>query len=102
MNDIYLYVAVMAGTTYLIRAVPFFLIKGDVHNRFLRSLLAYVPFAVLSAMVLPGIFFVTDSLSACAAGFAAALIFSFAGMGLMTVAVAASLVVLGFQYFFII
>ena len=48
-----LYIAVMAVTTYLIRMVPLVLMKRKITNRFLRSFLRYIPYAVLTAMVFP-------------------------------------------------
>ena len=50
----FIYLAVMAGVTYLIRAIPFVLCKGEVKNVFIRSFLTYVPYAVLGAMTFPG------------------------------------------------
>ena len=52
---IYLYVLVMAVTTYLIRAIPLTLLKKPIKNRFLRSFLYYVPTACLTAMTFPAI-----------------------------------------------
>ena len=55
-----LYVAVMALTTYLIRALPLILLKKPIKSRFLRSFLHYVPPACLTAMTIPAIFFATE------------------------------------------
>ena len=51
--SIYVYVAVMAVTTYLIRAIPLTLMKKPIRSRFLRSFLHYVPTACLTAMTFP-------------------------------------------------
>ena len=48
--NIYVYIFVMAVTTYLIRAIPLTLLKKPIQNRFLRSFLHYVPTACLAAM----------------------------------------------------
>ena len=37
--SIYIYILVMAVTTYLIRAIPLILMKKPIKNRFLRSFL---------------------------------------------------------------
>ena len=55
-----LYVAVMALTTHLIRALPLILLKKPIKSRFLRSFLHYVPPACLTAMTVPAIFFATE------------------------------------------
>lgn len=59
------YIAVMAIVTYLIRMIPLALFQKKITNRFIRSFLYYVPYAVLSAMTFPAIFFsVGDSAAA--------------------------------------
>ncbi|WP_277227614.1 AzlD domain-containing protein, partial [Ruminococcus callidus] len=45
-----LYIAIMAGVTYLIRVVPFTVFRKKIQNHFLQSFLYYIPYAVLSAM----------------------------------------------------
>ena len=44
----YLYLFVMALTTYLIRVLPLTLIRKPIRNRFLRSFLYYVPYVTLA------------------------------------------------------
>ena len=67
--DFFLYLAVMAGVTYLIRMIPLALVHKRIENRFVLSFLYYVPYAVLSAMVVPAIFTATDSPVSAVAGF---------------------------------
>ena len=45
------YLLVLAGSTYLIRVIPFIALKEKINNRFVRSFLAYIPYAVLTAML---------------------------------------------------
>ena len=52
--SIYLYIAAMALTTYLIRLLPMTLFRKPIRSRFLKSFLHYVPYACLSAMTFPG------------------------------------------------
>ncbi|MBQ5808687.1 MAG: AzlD domain-containing protein, partial [Clostridia bacterium] len=40
----------MAAVTYLVRMLPLALIKKKIRSRFLISLLAYLPYAVLAAL----------------------------------------------------
>ena len=51
-----LYVLVMAGVTYLIRAIPLTLFQRKLNSPFIRSFLYYVPYAVLGAMTCPDVF----------------------------------------------
>ena len=88
-----LYIAVMAGVTYLIRMLPMTVFTGKIQSRFVRSFLFYVPYAVLGAMTFPAILFSTGSLVSALCGFAAALLLSLCNRGLLTVAVCGCAVV---------
>ena len=88
-GNIYLYILVMAGVTYLIRALPLTLIRREIKSRFIRSFLYYVPYATLAAMTFPAILSSTASAVSAAVGFAVALVLSFMGKSLITVALAA-------------
>ena len=94
-NDYVVFLLVMAGVTYLLRAVPFVLLKGKIKSRFWRSFLAYVPYTVLAAMTVPAIFFATDNVLSGACALVAAVIASLLGRGLVGVAVVACITVLG-------
>lgn len=83
---------VMAGVTYLIRMLPLAAIRGKIKSVFLQSFLYYVPYAVLGAMTFPAVFSSTGSFGASLLGTAAALALGWMGKGLLTVAVAASVV----------
>ena len=87
------YILVMAAVTYLIRMLPLVLFKKKIENRFVRSFLFYVPYAVLAAMTIPDIFYSSASFVSALCGLAAALILSYLEKGLLTVAVAACAVV---------
>ena len=57
----YLYLFVMAATTYLIRVLPLTLIRKPIQNPFLRSFLFYVPYVTLAVMTFPAIMNATQS-----------------------------------------
>lgn len=82
-------VAVMALVTYLIRAVPFVLFRRRIRSRFLRSLLFYMPYAVLSAVTLPAIFSSTGRTASSLVGCAAAALAALRGRSLLIVAACA-------------
>lgn len=85
----FIYLLIMAGSTYLIRAVPFAAVKRKIENRFIQSFLYYIPYTVLAAMTVPAVFFATDSVLSAVMGVAAAVTLALLGKSLMTVAVAA-------------
>lgn len=85
---IYLYILVMALTTYLIRAIPLTLMKKPIRSRFLRSFLHYVPAACLTAMTFPAILHATDNVLSGALGLVVAVALALFNKSLLLVAVA--------------
>ena len=86
-----LYIAVMAGVTYLVRMVPFTLFRSQIKSKFIKSLLYYLPYAVLSAMTFPAIFYSTGSTVSATVGTIVAIVVAFFDKPLILVALAASL-----------
>ena len=85
--NVYMYILVMAGVTYLIRMLPLVLFKKEITSPFLKSFLYYVPYACLAAMTFPAILTAPSSgMIAGAAGLAAALIAEYREKSLLTVA----------------
>lgn len=87
MNDFWIYLLILAGSTYLIRAVPFALMQKKVKNRAIRSFLYYIPYTVLSAMTLPAALYATGNIISGAAGLIVGGFFAYKGKGLTIVAV---------------
>lgn len=88
------YLLVMAAVTYLVRAVPLVLVKKKIENKFLLSFLYYMPYAVLSVMTVPAVFYATGNLISAAVGVAVALVLAFFKRSLLLVAASASAAVL--------
>ena len=88
-----LYTFVMAAVTYLIRMLPFVVFRKPIKNRFIKSFLYYVPYAVLGAMTFPAILYSTSNLMSAAVGLAVSVILAWFGRGLLTVAVSACVAV---------
>ena len=86
--NIYLYVLVMAVTTYLIRALPLTLLKKPIKSRYLRSFLHYVPTACLTAMTFPAILYATENIISGAVGLVVAILLALKKKSLIVVAVA--------------
>ena len=80
------YIAVMAVTTYLIRVIPFAAVRGKIKSRFLNSVLYYIPFAVLSAMTFPAIFYATGNVITSVIGTVIALVMAYFNLPLIVVA----------------
>lgn len=61
MNNTYIYIFLMAITTFATRALPLFLIKRKIKNVFIQSFLYYVPYITLAVMTFPAILEATES-----------------------------------------
>lgn len=92
-GQILVYIAVMAGVTYLIRLLPLVCFRKKITNVFVKSFLYYVPYAVLGAMTVPAIFSSTGYTLSAVIGLIAAVFFAYREKSLLYVAVMASLVV---------
>ena len=61
MNKNYIYIFIMAGVSFLIRALPMTLFRKQIKSRFVQSFLYYVPYVTLSVMTFPAIVNATGS-----------------------------------------
>lgn len=85
-----IYILVMAGVTYLVRMIPFTLFRRQIKSRFIKSVLYYLPYAVLSAMTIPTIFHSTGNIVSASVGTVVAVIVAFFDKPLIVVALAAA------------
>lgn len=98
-HNVYLYILVMAGVTYLIRLLPLTLIRKEIKNIYVKSFLYYVPYVTLSVMTFPAILHATASLWSGSAALAAAVIMSWKRQSLFRVSLAACSVVFLLELF---
>ena len=92
--NIYVYIAAMALTTYLVRMLPLTVFRKPIKSRFVRSFLHYVPYACLTAMTFPAILTSTATILSGAAALVIAVILAYRGKSLLTVSLAASAAVM--------
>lgn len=88
-HSIYVYILVMALTTYLIRMIPLVFTKKEITSNYVKSFLYYVPYACLAAMTFPAILFSTASMLSAAIGFLVAVVLAYRERSLLTVALIA-------------
>ena len=91
--NIYLAILLMAAITYLIRVLPLTLIRRRITSPFIRSFLYYVPYVTLTVMTFPSILEATACTWSAVAGFAAAIMLSWRGKGLIVTSLASCAVV---------
>ena len=97
-NNIYIYIAVMALTTLVIRALPLTVLRKQIKSKFIRSFLYYVPYVTLAVMTFPAIM---DGTSNWIAGFLAlvvGIVMAWFNLGLFPTALASCAVVLIFNF----
>lgn len=98
-GNVIIYIACMAGITYLIRVLPLTLIRKEIKNRTVKSFLYYVPYVTLAVMTFPAILSATQSPIAAAVALVAAILLAYFGRGLFFVAVSACVIVFVFELF---
>ncbi len=90
-GKIVIYIFIMALVTYLIRMIPFVLIRGKIKSQYIRNFLYYIPYAVLGAMTIPEIFYSTGDRITATAGFVVAVLLALRNKSLIIVAVCSCL-----------
>ena len=92
--SVVIYILVMALTTYLVRMIPFTTFRKQIKSQFLRSMLHYIPYAVLTAMTIPAIFYSTGNMLISSIATVVAVALAYFNLPLIVVAGAASVVAL--------
>ena len=100
-HNIYIYIAIMAAVTFVIRVLPLTLIRGKIKNKFLRSFLYYVPYVTLSVMTFPAIIEATQTPLSGVFALAVGGVCAYKGAGLFKVAVACCATVLALEFLLI-
>ena len=73
-RSIWIYILIMSLVSFMIRVLPVTLIRRQIKNRFIRSLLFYLPYATLAVMTFPAILSISENPLCGAAAFAASLV----------------------------
>lgn len=89
---VFLSIAAMAVTTYLIRMLPMAIFRKKIENKWVKSFLYYVPYAVLAAMTFPSVFTSTGSVLGATLGAVCAVALAYFNNGLLVVAIGAATV----------
>lgn len=96
---IYVYIAVMAFATWLMRVAASLIMKRPVRNKFFQGFLYYVPYVTLAVMTFPAIIEATQSPVAGMAALVIGIIAAWYGAGLFQVAVFCCLTVFVLELF---
>lgn len=82
---------ILAIVTYIPRVVPL-LINKEIKSNYIKSVLYYMPYAVLGAMTFPAIFYSTGTTIASLTGTAVGIFLAYKEQSLVKVAIVASMV----------
>ncbi|NLJ97037.1 MAG: AzlD domain-containing protein [Clostridiales bacterium] len=95
MNLTYVFIAVllMALVTYIPRVLPIVVFRKEIKNKYIKSFLRYVPYAVLGALTFPDIFSSTGNIITAICGTIVALFLAYKEKSLVVVAIGAILTV---------
>lgn len=97
--NIWIYIAVMAVVTYLIRVLPLVFVRRQIRSPLLRSFLYYVPYVTLSVMTFPAILDATHSPIAGLAALMAGILLAYFKCSLLQVSLACCGIVLILEFF---
>ena len=85
-HNAFMYIAVMAGVSFLIRVLPLTLIRQKIKNQFINSFLYYVPYVTLAVMTFPAILHATGSIWSGAAAMVIGILVAWLGFDLFKTA----------------
>lgn len=71
-NNVWAYIFIMAGVSYLLRVLPMTLIRKEITNPFIKNVLYYIPYVTIRVMTFPSILYVSDNIMCGVAAFVVA------------------------------
>lgn len=98
-HNIYIYIAIVAVVTYIIRVLPLTLIRKPIKNRFVRSFLYYVPYVTLAVMTFPAIIYATESVYSGIAALVVGIVVAYLCDNLIIVALSSCAIVFVLELF---
>ena len=100
-GNLYVYILIMGGVSFLIRVLPLTLIQKQIKNKFFQSFLYYVPYVTLAVMTFPAIVQATQSTASGILALIIGVIMAWRGAGLFKVALSCCAIVLVSEFFLI-
>ena len=92
--EYFVYLLIMVLVTYILRVVPFLLIRKKINNKFINSVLYYIPYTVLTTMTFPAALYVTDHIASAVVGLVFAILCALKIKNLTVVAIISCVAVL--------
>lgn len=98
-KEILLMIIGMGVVTYIPRMLPFILFRGREWPKFLRGILTNVPYAILGALIFPGILFIQEDMIYGVIGALVAFFIAFLGANVFVVVIGSIAILSVFSYF---
>jgi branched-subunit amino acid transport protein len=99
-NSIIWMIIGMAVVTYFPRMIPLVVFQLVELPSFVQRILKNVPYAILGALIVPGIFFIHEQVLYGVAGALFAMVFSYFGANIIVVVMGTILFLAGLSYLF--
>ena len=85
---------------WLMKIIPFVFFKGKIKNQFLNSFLYYVPFAIMTSMIIPEVFHSTSSVWSAVVGVLVSIMLGLLEQNIIVVSLFSIVAVFIFEYIF--
>ena len=76
---------ILGAVCWIMKIIPFVFFKDKIKNKFLNSFLYYIPFAIMTSMIIPEVFNSTSSLWSAIIGVIVTIILGLSGQNLLVV-----------------
>ena len=93
-KEYFIYLLIMVLVTYVLRVIPFLLIRKKITNKFINSVLYYIPYTVLTSMTFPAALYVTEHFLSASIGLICAILCALKIKNLTIVAIISCVAVL--------
>lgn len=93
-------VIIMALVSYIPRVLPLVFIKKEITNKFIRSFLYYIPYAVLACLTFPAIFYFSSNIYLSLIGTIVSIVLSLLNQKMYVVVLISVIVVFGCSFIF--
>jgi len=84
---------ILFSISCLMRMIPLIFCKGKIKSKFLNSFLYYIPFAVMTSIVIPEVFNSTSSVVSAVSGVVLAIVLGLLGQNMLVIALSSTALV---------
>lgn len=88
-SSIILMIAAMGMVTYIPRMLPFVMLNGRELPPFLQRVLKNIPYAILGALIFPGVLYIQEDIRFGVIGAVSAFVLAYLGSNIMVIIVGA-------------